>query len=238
MRKLVFTAMAAALSFNALAEATPDAPHIYIQGNATVKAIPDNVKLTVGIVEVDKDLIAAKNKADATMAKAIKLAKSQGVEEKGIYASNISIHRQTEYNRETGKQNFVGYRVTRSLSVTLTDIKKYPIMLQQLVNSGINEINQTQFVSSKYEELQKKAQKFAIKDARAAAKEFASDYGVKLKGLYTASSSPLDTGSQPYMRASKMVMAEAAPDNYVPDAYNGGELTITASSYAVYLIEN
>ena len=111
-------------------------------------------------------------------------------------------------------------------------------MLQQLVNSGINEINQTQFVSSKYEELQKKAQKFAIKDARAAAKEFASDYGVKLKGLYTASSSPLDTGSQPYMRASKMVMAEAAPDNYVPDAYNGGELTITASSYAVYLIEN
>ena len=55
MRKLVFTAMAAALSFNALAEATPDAPHIYIQGNATVKAIPDNVKLTVGIVEVDKD---------------------------------------------------------------------------------------------------------------------------------------------------------------------------------------
>jgi hypothetical protein len=35
-----------------------------------------------------------------------------------------------------------------------------------------------------------------------------------------------------------MVMADAAPENYVPDAYNGGELTISASSYAVYFIEN
>ncbi|AXV65294.1 DUF541 domain-containing protein [Pseudoalteromonas lipolytica] len=238
MNKFVFSSIAAFMSFNVFALATPDAPHIYIQGNASITTIPDNVKLTVAIVEIDKDLIAAKNKADNTMAKAIKLAKSKGVEEKGIYASNISIQRETEYNRETGKQNFVGYRVTRNLSLTLTDTKQYPVLLQQLVNSGINEINQTQFVSSRYEELQKQAQKLAIKDARAAAKEFANDYGVELKGLYTASNSPLDTGVQPYMRAEKMVMADAAPSNYVPDAYNGGEITIIASSYAVYYIEN
>ncbi|WP_278368953.1 SIMPL domain-containing protein, partial [Pseudoalteromonas lipolytica] len=141
MNKFVFSSIAAFMSFNVFALATPDAPHIYIQGNASITTIPDNVKLTVAIVEIDKDLIAAKNKADNTMAKAIKLAKSKGVEEKGIYASNISIQRETEYNRETGKQNFVGYRVTRNLSLTLTDTKQYPVLLQQLVNSGINEIN-------------------------------------------------------------------------------------------------
>ncbi|WP_062569093.1 SIMPL domain-containing protein [Pseudoalteromonas arabiensis] len=238
MRKFVFATIASAISLNVFAQSAPDSPHIYIQGQATVTAIPDNVKLTVGIVEVDKDLIAAKNKADTTMAKAIKLAKSQGVDEKGIYASNISIDRQTEYNRETGKQNFVGYRVTRSLSLTLEDLKKYPILLQQLVDSGINEINQTQFVSSRYDELHKQAQKLAIKDAKAAAKELASDYGVELKGLYTASNSPLKTDVQPYMRAEKMMVAADASGNYVPDAYQSGEITITASSYVVYLIEN
>ena len=70
----------------------------------------------MAIVEVDKDLIAAKNKADTTMAKAIKLGQKPSVDEKGIYASNISIDRQTEYNRETGKQNFVGYRNAKLIS--------------------------------------------------------------------------------------------------------------------------
>ena len=40
------------------------------------------------------------------------------------------------------------------------------------------------------------------------------------------------------MRAEKMMVAADASGNYVPDAYQSGEITITASSYAVYLIEN
>ena len=83
----------------------------------------------------------------------------------------------------------------------------------------------------------KKAQKLAKKDARKAAKEFSEDYGVSVKGLYTASLSPLNGLSQPYMRAEKVMMADSAPSNYVPDAYHAGEIEVTASSYAVYYIE-
>lgn len=41
-----------------------------------VKVIFDNVKLIVGIVEVDKDLIVVKNKVDVIMVKVIKFVKS------------------------------------------------------------------------------------------------------------------------------------------------------------------
>ena len=225
------------LSFDTLAAATPDAPHIYVKGEVTLTTMPDYVQLSVGITEVDKDLIAAKNKTDLTIAKAIKLVKEIGVLENDINAGQISINRDSQYNRTTGNQEFNGFKVSRTLTVKLSDINKYPELLQSLVNNGINEINQTQFLASNYNELHKKAQKLAIKDARDAAKEFSEDYGVDLKGLYSASLSPLNVQSQPYMRTEKVMMANSAPSNYVPDAYHAGEIKVTASSYAVYLID-
>ncbi|MBB1469359.1 MULTISPECIES: SIMPL domain-containing protein [Pseudoalteromonas] len=230
--------LAATLSFNVFAASTPDAPHIYIQGQAQISTIADNVKLGVAIVEVDKDLMSAKQKADQTMAKAIKLAKQQGIDEKSIYGSQISINRENQYNRETGKQDFIGYRVSRTLSLTLTDVTKYPLLLQSLVNAGINEINQTEFTSSRYESLQKKVQKMAIADAKSAAKEFAAEYDVELKGLYSASNAPMNVSAQPYMRAEKTMLSDSNSGSFVPDAYHAGEITISADSYAIYLIKN
>lgn len=230
--------LAAAMTFNVFAQSTPSAPHIYIQGQAKITTAADSVLLNVGILEVDKNLMAAKEKADKTMAKAIKLSKQAGVLAKDINAGQISIHRETQYNRETNKQEFVGFRVSRSLSLTLNDVDKYPTLLQSLVNGGINQVNQTQFVSSKYNELHNQAQKLAIKDAKKAASEFASDYGVELKGLYSASMKPMDTGVQPYVRAKMAMSADAESGSVTPDSYHAGEITISASSYAIYLIEN
>tara|TARA_B110000211_G_scaffold37734_1_gene38030 strand:+ start:1742 stop:2482 length:741 start_codon:yes stop_codon:yes gene_type:complete len=227
-----------AFSFNTLAASTPDAPHIYVKGEATLTTMPDYVQLSVGITEIDKDLLAAKNKTDTAMAKAIKLVKEVGVKEGDINAGHISINRESQYNRTSGTQDFKGFRVSRTLTLKLSDIKKYPELLQSLVNNGINEINQTQFLASNYNELHKKAQKLAIKDARDAAKEFSEDYGVEIKGLYTASLSPMNVPSQPYMRAEQTMMkADSTSGNFVPDAYHAGEIKVTASSYAVYFIE-
>lgn len=226
------------LSLDAHANSTPNAPHIYVKGEATVTTMPDYVQLSVGIVEIDKDLIDAKNKADKTMAKAIKLVKELGIKAGNINAGHISINRESQYNRSSGEQEFKGFRVSRTLSVKLSQIEKYPQLLQNLVNNGINQINQTQFLASNYEELHKQAQKLAIQDARKAAKELSADYGVELKGLYTASLSPMNVPAQPYARSEKtMMVADSAPGNFVPDAYHAGEIKVTASSYAVYFID-
>jgi len=172
------------------------------------------------------------------MAKAIKLVKELGIKDGNINAGHISINRESQYNRSSGEQEFKGFRVSRTLSVKLSQIEKYPQLLQNLVNNGINQINQTQFLASNYEELHKQAQKLAIQDARKAAKELSADYGVELKGLYTASLSPMNVPAQPYARSEKtMMVADSAPGNFVPDAYHAGEIKVTASSYAVYFID-
>jgi uncharacterized protein len=229
---------ATSFSFNVAAASSPEAPHIYVKGQASITTNADHVVINVGITDIDKDLIAAKHKTDITMAKAIKLVKAMGVADADINAGQISINRENQYNRESGEQQFKGFRVARSLVVKLHEINKYPELLQSLVNNGINEINHTRFLASNYQQLYKQAQKLAIKDARNAAQEFSNEFAVQLKGLYSASMQPLNVQSAPYMRAEKvMVSAADAPSNYVPDAYHAGEITITASSYAVYYIE-
>ena len=238
MRTLSMTILASTMTFNSFAASTPDAPHLYIQGQASVTTVPDNVRLRVAIVEVDKNLMAAKQKADQTMAKAIKIAKQTGVDKKGINAAQIQINRDTQYNSKMGTQDFNGYRVGRSLTFTLNEVDKYPQLLQNLVDAGINEIQQTQFTSSREVALQKQVQKMAIADAKKAAEELADDYDVELKGLYSVSSSPLNSGAQPYMRAEKTMLQDTASGGFVPDAYHAGEISITASSYAIYLIED
>ena len=228
--------LAAALTFNVFAESTPSAPHIYIKGQAKITSVADTVLLNVGIVEIDKDLLAAKNKADKTMAQAIQLAKKSGALDKDINAGQINIYRETQYNRQTNAQEFVGFRIARNITIKLHSIDKYPTLLQ---SECINQINNTQFVSSKYNELHQQAQKLAINDARQAAKEFATDYGVEIKGLYSASMSPMDTGVQPYARAKMAMLSDSESGGVVvPDSYHAGEITISASSYAIYLIEN
>jgi uncharacterized protein YggE len=228
---------AALLSTSAYASNAPEEPHIYVKGEASLTTMPDHVLLTVGITEIDKDLIAAKKQTDTTMASAISLVKKLGVDDADINAGQISIYRDNQYNRETGKQEFTGFKVSRTLTIKLSAINKYPELLQSLVNNGINEIRQTQFLASNYDELHKKAQKMAIKQAKVAAKELSDDFDVELKGLYSASLTPLDMPSTPYMRSEKVMMADSAPDNYVPDAYHAGEIIISASSYAIYYID-
>jgi uncharacterized protein YggE len=222
------------MSFNSMAVTLPTTPHIYVKGEATITTMPDYVNLRVAIIEIDKDIIAAKAKVDSTMAKAISLAKNHGVKPKDIQGGSITINRETRYNRELGSQEFAGFRVGRPLSIKLTNLDHYPKLLQSLVNSGINDINSSHFLSSNYNALYKKAQTNAIINAKNTAQEISNEFGVTLKGLYSASQSPMNTQSQPLLRTK---MKESGDELVSAQSYHTGEIKITAQTYAIYLIE-
>ncbi|TMO90482.1 SIMPL domain-containing protein, partial [Pseudoalteromonas sp. S3178] len=86
-----------------------------------------------------------KENVDKIMAKAIEIAKRFDIKEDDIHAEQLNVYRQTRYNRESNEEEFDGFRVSRSLTVKLKDIKKYPELLQEFVDSGINQFNNTEF---------------------------------------------------------------------------------------------
>ncbi|QTH71667.1 SIMPL domain-containing protein [Pseudoalteromonas xiamenensis] len=233
MKKLML-AFAALVTLNANANSLPDAPHLYVQGNAKIQVKPDRANIVIGIDDTQTNTVDAKKNVDAIAAKVIEIAKRYQIAEKDIQAEQLNVYRQTEYDREQNKQRFVGFRVFRNIRMTLTLVDKYPDLLQDLVDAGVTEFRDTQFSVADHNTILKTVQKAAIKDAKMAAKELAKDFDVRIGKLYSVSFSPIDAPTMPYMRAEKM-MVQA--DSGAGAGYNTGFITVDAQVYAVYLID-
>ncbi|NOU49149.1 SIMPL domain-containing protein [Pseudoalteromonas sp. JBTF-M23] len=234
----ILSVLAASLfSVSSFASTVPDDPHLYVQGQAKIQVQPDRATIRVAIVEKSKQLPEAKQKVDDIMAKAIKLAKRFDIEKDDIHAEQLNVYRQTRYNRNTNEEEFEGFRVTRSLTLTLKKIESYPELLQALVDTGITEFNNTEFSVSNREELTDKLKLKAIKDAKLAVKELAGAFDVEVDKLYSASFAPINAPTVPYLRqAPAMKMMDSESGSY-KEAYNTGAITIEAQVYAIYLIK-
>ncbi|MCF6433970.1 SIMPL domain-containing protein [Pseudoalteromonas sp. MMG022] len=235
--RMISSLLATFFCASSLAAALPEQPHLYVEGSAKMQVQPDRATIRVAISETNKQLVAAKNKVDSVMAKAIKLSERFGIKKDDIHADQLNVHRQTRYNRNTNEEEFEGFRVVRSLTLTLEKIESYPELLQELVNAGITQFNNTEFSVSNRDELTDKLKKEAIKDAKLAASELADEFDVDLDKLYSVSFAPMNGPSVPYLRqASSMRMMDSESGSY-KEAYNTGAITINAQVYAVYLIK-
>lgn len=234
MKNLLFVLLAA-LSSGSFASALPNEPHLYVQGSAKLQVKPDRATVVIGIDDTQETVGEAKKNVDEIAQKVIVIGKQFGISDKDIQAEQLNAYKQMEYDRESNKQKFVGFRVSRDIRLTLSKIDQYPEMLQALVDAGVTEFRNTQFTVSDHNTILDTVQKAAIKDAKIAAKELANDFDVKLGKLYSVSFSPLEPQNMPYLRASEKMMVMADGGNGA--AYNTGHITVEAQVYAVYLID-
>ncbi|CAM4000461.1 SIMPL domain-containing protein [Pseudoalteromonas byunsanensis] len=235
--RMISSLIATLFCAGSFAAALPDEPHLYVEGTAKMQVQPDRATIRVAISEKSKQLVEAKNKVDTVVANAIKLAKRFDIKKDDIHAEQLNIHRQTRYNRNTNEEEFEGFRITRSLTLTLGKIDSYPELLQELVNAGITEFNNTEFSVSNHNELADKLKKEAIKDAKSAASELANEFDVDLDKLYSVSFAPMNVPSVPYVRqAARATLMDTESGSY-KEAYNTGAITISAQVFAVYLIK-
>ncbi|GEK08969.1 hypothetical protein PPE03_12180 [Pseudoalteromonas peptidolytica] len=235
MKRLLLFPLVLIFSSITKASSLPDSPHLYVKGTSFIQVQPDVATVRVAITENHKSLPTAKENVDKVMAKAIEIAKDFNIQESDIHADQLNIYRQTRYNRQTNEEEFDGFRVSRSLTVKLKDIAKYPKLLQEFVDSGINQFNNTEFSVENEGKYLQSLKKAAIKDAKKAAKELAGEFEVELDKLYSVSFQPMQTPIQPYVRTAAMAM-EADRGSY-KDAYNTGSITLNAEVYAVYLLK-
>ncbi|MFY8275015.1 SIMPL domain-containing protein [Pseudoalteromonas sp. SSDWG2] len=237
MNKLLFLAFAPFISITTLAQSLPDAAHIQVNGVGEVLATPDKVTLNVSVNEHGMDVIAVKKAADSKLMQMIKTLKEQGVDGQDIHASQLNIHSKQRYNRDTQRNEFDGYEVSRTINVILRDIDKYPYVLQTLVAQGANNVGQSVFGVSNYDELYAQARIKAFKDAKANALTYTQGFGAKLGKVYSINAIEHQRPT-PYPSPRMRVMAAEADVATVADAYNVGDIKITASVNAVYLLEN
>lgn len=136
---------------------------ISVVGKATVYVSPDQATISFSVVSQANDLSAAKQRHDTAIQKTNTLFSQYGIEQKDVTAENLTIHPRYSYNSDMPK--FLDYEITQNISVSITNLDNYEPFLTDLVNSGIDRINDVRFSAKDVKKYKDEARRNAVKAA-------------------------------------------------------------------------
>ncbi|ENB2088580.1 TPA: oxidative stress defense protein [Vibrio alginolyticus] len=162
---------------------TSEFAHVTTTGYGEVTATPDMATFSVKVVDTTMTAEQAKLSVDKTVEEFLKSLSDAGLSKDNITSSNLYLAPQYHYPK-SGKAELVGYRASRSIDVTVTDLKNLNQYLDMALEAGINQVDNIQLKVSNQAEYQQKARMAAIKDAREKAGSLATGFEKKLGDVW------------------------------------------------------
>ncbi len=154
------------------AQGTAGQPRVItVTGEAEVLVAPDEVVLSFGVTTRDSKLATAKSQNDAVMQRVLKLLPAYGVADKRVQTGYLSVSPTTEY--ANGKYVATGYRVTRAVTATLSDLTKFDALLTALLEAGVNDVDDIAFRTTELRKHRDEARRLAVTAAREKAEAMA-----------------------------------------------------------------
>ncbi|HHX8491223.1 oxidative stress defense protein [Vibrio sp. RM-44-3] len=162
---------------------SPEFAHVTTTGYGEVIATPDMATFSVKVVDTTMTAEQAKQSVDKTVEQFLKNLSDAGLSKDNVTSSNLYLAPQYHYPK-SGKAELVGYRASRSVDVTVTDLKNLNQYLDMALEAGINQVDNIQLKVSNQAEYQQKARMAAIQDAREKAASLATGFEKKLGDVW------------------------------------------------------
>jgi uncharacterized protein YggE len=173
---------------------------ITVTGTGTVESTPDQAEFSLGVDSSGPTAAAALAANSERMRRVLAALFAAGVAKQDVQTQDVSVSR--AYPDENG------YSAHNSVSVTIRELAKAGTILDAATNAGANDVYGPTLTRSDRDELQAKALRAAVDDARAKARTLADAAGVQL-GSVTAIT---ENGDEP------MPMYEAQAAKLAPSA--------------------
>lgn len=182
-------------------------------GNGLISVEADSVRVEMQAISTQKAAQTAKEEVDQRINRLIDALEGMALPEDAIIASRLQLNPKYEYyNRE---KVFSGFTASRDISVTLPSTQGLDELLQTVITSGIDNINQVVLEHSEAEKYRVQAMDAAIADSKAKAKKLAQAYGAELGAIHSINYS----GSAPLAKAQPEMLAAMR----TADAGGGGQ---------------
>lgn len=200
---------------------------VSVSGKGEVSFNPDIAYVSIGVSGIFQDVSKGQKEVNDTVYRF--LAKVNGL----VPADNITTERlniNQNYEYISGKRQFVGYNIDQQLKVKLQDVKLIGKIIDLAVESGLNNIGQIDFSSSKLDEYNQKALKLSLLDAKKKAELIAGTMNIgkiKLKNISEVSESV-----QPLRSEGFQMKALAASDTATQ--YQIGDMKVGAQVNVIY----
>jgi uncharacterized protein len=206
---------------------------ISVSGEGKATGQPDIAVLSLGISTIKPTVAEARDQAATTMQALIDSVKGNGVAEKDIQSTQLSIYPEYDYSI-VSSQKLIGYRVTNTVTVKVRDINKTSDVLDGAVAAGgdLTQVQGIAFTIDNPDTLRDQAREDAVKDAKARAQRLADTAGVKLGDPISITESSV---SPPVPMRDALLGGAAEANTATP--IQPGELDIDLTVQVVFAIE-
>jgi uncharacterized protein YggE len=187
MKPLAIVAAVLFLTNLTIAEDKAPSKSVRVVGTADVKVVPDRAVLELGVEKQNASASLAKQAADSTARRILARLRANGIDEKDIQTTFLSLQPQVEYVKKVRVSYFVAQQ---TLSVTVRDHSKLDVLLESLIKVGGNRIDSIRYETSDLRKYRDQARDLAVKAAREKAEALAKALGQSIGKANSIEESP------------------------------------------------
>lgn len=197
MLRLVCLGLLLTCALSAFSQDLKDVPTIHVTGTAEISVPPDAAVFSLEVTKLNKDLAIAKCETDEALARIIALTKEYEIRPEHVRTDHISVEMKYQYIRDLKNpvvdedgdpvtvRTFVGYEVSTTVVVRLTDLTRFEEFFSAVLLTGLTEIEDVDFVTKDITELRAQARVNAMKTAKEKADAMARAIGQSVgKAIY------------------------------------------------------
>ena len=201
--------------------------------NGKADASPDVAYLTLSVETLAKSASQAVKDNAATTNKVIQVIKAMLGKNDKVSTAGYSLTPVYEYNNQTSKTDFKGYRASNRIIVEAHDLKEIGNLIDATSEAGLNNIESLSFDTTKRDEFRREALTRAVNDAKTTAETLAKAAGVKITRILQLS----PTFDYPVPVYRDYALAKEAAPAAPPTPIEPGDISVSASVNIVYEIE-
>src|SRR5262249_35910517 len=150
---------------------------VRVTGTSEVKVEPDRAVIELGVEKEDPSASAAKRAEDAASRRILAALRANGIDEKDIRTTFLSLQPQAGYRKNL---RFTSFVAAKTMSVTVRDIPRLDALLESLVKAGGNRIDSIVYETSDLRKYRDQARELAVKAAREKAQALAQALGQQI----------------------------------------------------------
>lgn len=173
---------------------------VSFSGEGKVTAKPDIAIIDLSIVTEAPTSKAAQDQNSAKSRALTDFLKGRDIDDKDIKTTGYNIYPQYNYP-PYGRPTITGYQVNQTIQIRVRDLAEADTVLDGVVSSGVNQINNFQLAIDDPEKLRDQAREEAIKDAKEKADKLEDQLGIRLGRIVNFSEG--GSGSPPIIYAKE-----------------------------------
>ena len=160
---------------------------VTVSGMGDVSVAPDVADVILGVSVTMPTAKDARAAAATSMTAVLAAVKKDGVADKDIVTTNVSLNPVYDYSAASSAPRLTGYQYANTIKVTVRDLTVVPSVLDDSVAAGATTVQGISFRLDNPKPIEAQARQMAMADARTKADALAQAAGVTVKGVATIS---------------------------------------------------